>query len=61
MTERDGTYRAAPAAHGTLPMTLDELLSRTLLLDVETTRAGMIRKIGAVLDGRVVVATTDPP
>jgi ATP-dependent DNA helicase RecQ len=38
-------------------MTLDELISRTLLLDVETTKSGKIREIGAILDGRVVQAT----
>jgi hypothetical protein len=38
-------------------MTLDELISRTLLLDVETTKSGKIREIGAILDGRVVLAT----
>jgi ATP-dependent DNA helicase RecQ len=38
-------------------MPLDELLSRTLLLDVETTKSGKIREIGAILDGRVVQAT----
>lgn len=40
-------------------MTLDELISRTLLLDVETTKTGKIREIGAVLDGHVVKTTAE--
>jgi ATP-dependent DNA helicase RecQ len=34
-------------------MQLSELLTRTLMLDLETTRSGKIRHIGAVLNGRV--------
>ncbi len=36
-----------------LPMALSGLLTRTLMLDLETTRSGRIRHIGAILDGRV--------
>jgi ATP-dependent DNA helicase RecQ len=42
-------------------MTLDELMSRTLLLDVETTKSGKIREIGAILDGRVVQTAAGVP
>ena len=35
-------------------MTLDELISRTLLLDIEATKGGRIHKIGAVFNDRVV-------
>ncbi len=34
-------------------MTLDELISRTLLLDLETTKTGRIRHIGAVFNDQV--------
>ena len=34
-------------------MEFSELLSKTLLLDLETTRSGRIRHIGAILDGHV--------
>jgi ATP-dependent DNA helicase RecQ len=34
-------------------MTLDELISRTLLLDIETTKSGKIRHIGAVFNDQV--------
>lgn len=35
-------------------MTLDELLSRTLLVDLETTKSGKIRHIGAVFNNHIV-------
>ena len=34
-------------------MNLSDLMTRTLLLDLETTRSGKIRHIGALLNGRV--------
>jgi hypothetical protein len=34
-------------------MALDELISRTLLLDIETTKSGKIRQIGAVFNDQV--------
>lgn len=40
-------------------MTLDELLSRTLLLDIEATKSGRIHRIGAVFNDRVVEASSE--
>ena len=40
-------------------MTLDELISRTLLLDIEATKSGRIHRIGAVFNDRVVEASTE--
>jgi ATP-dependent DNA helicase RecQ len=37
---------------------LDELITRTLLLDIETTRGGKIRRIGALLKDQVVESKT---
>jgi ATP-dependent DNA helicase RecQ len=40
-------------------MTLDELISRTLLLDIEATKSGRIHRIGGVFDDRVVEASSE--
>jgi ATP-dependent DNA helicase RecQ len=40
-------------------MMLDELLSRTLLVDLETTKSGKIRHIGAVFNNHVVETTSE--
>ena len=40
-------------------MTLDELISRTLLLDIETTKSGRIRHIGAVFNDHVVETSVE--
>ena len=38
-------------------MNLYDLMARTLLLDLETTRTGKIRHVGAVLNGRIFERT----
>ena len=38
-------------------MNIDGLLNRTLLLDLETTRTGKIRQVGAVFNDRVIEKT----
>ena len=40
-------------------MNLDDLISRTLLLDIETTKSGKVYKIGAVLNERVVATAVE--
>ena len=40
-------------------MTFDELISRTLLLDIETTKSGNIRQIGAVFNDQVFETNTE--
>jgi hypothetical protein len=40
-----------------LPLALSGLLTRTLMLDLETTRSGRIRHMGAILNGRVFEKT----
>mgnify|MGYP000246457961 FL=1 len=38
-------------------MNLSDLMDRTLLLDLETTRSGKIRQVGAVLNGHIFERT----
>jgi ATP-dependent DNA helicase RecQ len=38
-------------------MTLDDLISHTLLLDIETTSGGKIRHIGAILNDQIIQTT----
>ena len=38
-------------------MNLSDLMDRTLLLDLETTRSGKIRHVGAVLNGHIFERT----